>query len=251
MFLSLATMRALTDSILTVAGQWTPGSSDLPPDGSSTETRFVVPARADGMHALFAQKDALEAQHISALVHSMVSWDGPLPNLDNVAAMLAFAQAHDVKLTLVIKPDHADALEIFRRAGLWPRVEQFKAELAALAARQGSGTVLWDFMDYSAFTTEQVPPAGDRHTATRWFWEPSHFKKALGRIMLGRILGDDAPAFGVVLTPDNVAERNAAVRAQRQAYLCGNNAGLAAEADKRSADGCVAVERVAKQRGPT
>ncbi len=85
MFLSVATMGALIDSITTVAMQRTPGVLNLAPDGSSTEADFVNAARADGMHDLFAQKDAFEADRAVRLAQSMAGWQGPLPNLDIVA----------------------------------------------------------------------------------------------------------------------------------------------------------------------
>jgi hypothetical protein len=251
MFLSTATMRALNDSVTTVVQQWVPDPSDMASDGSSIKQEFVTAAQTEGMHNLFAQKDVYDAERMGTVAHVLAASNGPTANLDTVAAIIAFTRAHGVKLTLAITPRHSDELEIYWHLGLWPRVEQFKTELAALVATQGNGVRLWDFMDYSAFTTEPVPPEGDLRTATRWFWDPNHFKRALGRIMVAQILGEDAPAFGVVLTPDNVAQRNAAVRAQRQAFVCGNSAVLAAASDRPTTDGCVAVETAAKQRGPT
>ena len=61
MFLSLATMGALIDSVETIIGQSNPGLLDLASNGSSTESDFVDAAHADGMHDLFAQKDNFEA----------------------------------------------------------------------------------------------------------------------------------------------------------------------------------------------
>ncbi len=218
MFLSLATMGALVDSAKTIIGQSNPGLLNLAPDGSSTESDFVDAARADGMHDLFAQKDVFEHLRATQLKQIMAGWKGELPDIDQVAAIAELAHAHHVKLTLAIVPHHIDALEIYWRIGLWPRVEQLKVELAALAAKQN--VVLWDFMDYSAFNTESVPDAGDRRTATKWFWEPSHFKKQLGSIMIGNMFGNGQPAFGAKLTPESVAARNTEIRVQRQQRVC-------------------------------
>jgi len=250
-FLSMATMGALIDSVTTVATQRTPDLLNLAPDGSSTEAAFINAARADGMHDLFAQKDAFEADRAVRLARLMAAWRGPLPNLDIIAGMIALAQAHDVKLTLAIAPHHADAMELYWRSGLWPRLEQLKTDLAALVASKGKDVALWDFMDYSGFSTEAVPRAGDRRTPTTWFWEPTHFKKPLGRIMIGRMFGGTGPAFGVMLTPANVTERNEAVRAQRQALVCGSGTASLIVLDKPVDDACVRAEGGAKQRGPT
>jgi hypothetical protein len=109
-------------------------------------------------------------------------------------------------------------MEIYWRDGLWPRVEQLKAELTTLA--WGNGVPLWDFLDYSAFNTEPVPPAGDRRTPTNWFWEPTHFKQQLGEVMIQRMFGRDGPPFGTLLTPDNLSAHNAQIRAERWRIVC-------------------------------
>ena len=220
MFLSVATMGALIDSVKTIVGQTDPGLLDLAPNGSSTEADFVGAAAADGMHDLFAQKDDFEVARANGLQLVMAGWRGGLPNLDVIRKIIALAHQHGVKLTLVITPHHADALEVYWRVGLWPRVEQLKAELAGITAEGGDEVALWDFMDYSAFTTETVPAAGDRRTQTQWFWEPTHFKKRLGAIVIGNMFGQGAPPFGFKLTPATVAARNSAVRAQRGAVVC-------------------------------
>jgi hypothetical protein len=239
MFLSLATMGAFEDSIATIPGQWNTNLLNLAPDGSSTEADFSNAARSDGMHDLFAQKDAFELDRARALARVMDGWKGNLPNLEIVAGMIALAETHGVKLTLVITPHHADALELYWRLGLWPRVEQLKTELADRAASAGSGVVLWDFMDYVTFSTEPVPRQGDRQSATRWFWEPTHFKKQLGHIIIQQLADGAAPAFGAILTPETVASRNREVRAQREALVCGGGGPLLTALATPIGDGCL------------
>jgi hypothetical protein len=250
MFLSLATMGSLLDSITTVLSQRTPGLLDLAADGSATEADFINAARVDGMHTLFAQKDAAEAERASRLKLSMATWQGGLPNLDIISAVIALCRANGVKLTLVIAPHHADAQELYWRAGLWPRIEQLKTELATLAAGSGDAVVLWDFMDYSPFSTEPVPREGDRRTATHWFWEPTHFKKPLGKIMIERMFGTGAPPFGSALTPADVLARNAAVRAERHSLICDGTVFLTA-LPALARDDCARAETGPKPRGPT
>jgi hypothetical protein len=94
-------------------------------------------------------------------------------------------------------------------------------------------------MDYSPFSTEPVPAAGDRRTTTRWFWETSHFKKQLGEIMIQTMFGQGAPEFGARLTPETVTARNAEVRSQRQARVCDTkNAPLLTSLATPIPDGC-------------
>ncbi|HEX3575354.1 MAG TPA: hypothetical protein VHU42_12205 [Rhodopila sp.] len=262
MFLSLATMAASIDSVKTIAGQRDAGLLNLAPNGSSTDADFIDAARADGMHDLFAQKDDFEAARAAGLRRVMAGWRGELPNLDIIRGIIALARAHNVALTLAIAPHHGDALEIYWRMGLWPRLEQLKVELATIVAKQGGDVALWDFMDYSDFNTEPIPAAGDRRTKTNWFWEPTHFKKQLGAIMVQNMFGhvmpgtaqpgtpqSGVPLFGVRLTPENVADRNAQVRAQREARVCGRkDSPLLTSLSTPLPDGC---DNPQEPRGPT
>jgi hypothetical protein len=156
-----------------------------------------------------------------------------------------------VRLVLALAPSHADGLEVYWRLGLWPRIEQLKRELAQVVAGSGADAVLWDFLEYSDFTAEPVPPPGDRHTATRWFWEPSHFKTALGHLLVARVVGDDATPFGAVITPASVEDRNAVVRRQRDALYCDpgrrHPEPLAGPPDP----GCTSLTVIGKNQGPT
>ena len=250
MFLSMETMGALLDSLTTIALQQRSNVLNLAPDGSGSEAEFIDAARSDGMYDLFAQKDAFEVQRAAKLARIMAGWRGTLPDIDAVAAIIAFAKAHEVKLTLVIAPHHFDAVELYWRVGLWPRVEQLKAELVTLVAAQSDSRLaggdkavkLWDFLDYSSFNTEPVPPPGDRRTATAWFWEPTHFKKQLGEVMIRRMFGSGAPWFGTELTPDSLAEHDARIRADRHALVCERKRGVPAMLEAFANDGCARAE---------
>nr|WP_294557530.1 hypothetical protein [uncultured Rhodopila sp.] len=247
-FLSLATMGALADSLYTIAEQSGSVTLNLAPNGSSNEAEFIRAARSDGMHDLFAQKQAAETERAKYLKGAGAEWTDSRPNLDIVARIIALAADRDVKLTLFLVPHHAGVLELYWRSGLWPRIEQLKTELADLVASQGKGVVLWDFLEYGSFTAEPVPDAADRRSATQWFWEPNHFKKQLGGIMIKRMLGEDAPEFGVVLTPGSVAARNRDVRAQRQAAMCAR-AGVPKIPDLPLTDACEEIAPADRRPG--
>jgi len=99
-------------------------------------------------------------------------------------------------------------------------VEQIKVDLAALIAKAHSDSITaWDFVEYSPYTTERVPPPGDLVTKMKWFWETSHFQRALGDIMLHRVFEGTPADFGVPLTAATVEARNQSVRDQQRAYI--------------------------------
>ncbi len=250
MFLASATMGTLIDSAITFAGQGNAGLLNLAQDGSATASDFINAAHNDGMYDLFAQKHAFEAERVSLLQQKLAQWNGPLPNVDTVASFIALAEAHHLHLILVIAPHHSDGMELYWHAGLWQRVEQLKMELAVLTARHTETVTLWDFMDYSDFATEFVPRPGDRTTPTKWFWEPTHFKKTLGSIMIKRMADPGTQAFGERLTPDNAQARNDEVRAQRKALICEGRQ-ITLDLISHPGNKCPPGLDAAAQRGPT
>ena len=92
-------------------------------------------------------------------------------------------------------------------------------DLAQLVADAHSDSITaWDFVEYAPYTTETVPPQGDRVTRLRWFWEPVHFQRALGEIMLQRVFRGTPADFGALLMPATVDARNQFVRDQQRAF---------------------------------
>jgi hypothetical protein len=229
-FLSVLTMGALVDSVHTLLAR-NGGATvlDLRPDGTATAADFIDVARAEGMNALFTQKDAYDLTRIADFRRVLTDWHGPMPNIGILRNMIEFCLQHDVTLTLILGSSHADQLEIYRQAGLWPYIEKLKVDLAQLVANAHSESITaWDFVEYAPYTTEAVPPQGDRVTRLRWFWEPVHFQRALGEIMLQRVFQGTPANFGAPLTVATVDARNQFVRDQQRAFsgwrlACENN----------------------------
>jgi hypothetical protein len=219
-FLSVLTMGALVDSAHTVLARHGGDTVlDLRPDGTATAADFIDVARAEGMNALFTQKDQYDLSRIAGFRRVLTDWHGPMPNIGILRGMVQFCLQHDISLTLILGAAHADQMEIYRQAGLWPYIEKLKVDLAQLAADAHSDRITaWDFVEYAPYTTETVPPQGDRVTRLRWFWEPVHFQRALGEVMLQRVLLGTPADFGAVLTPATVGARNQFVRDQQRAF---------------------------------
>jgi hypothetical protein len=220
-FLSVMTMGALVDSAKTVmARKGGDTVLNLRPDGTATAADFIDVARAEGMNALFTQKDEYDLSRIAGFKQVFSNWHGPMPNIGIVRDMIAFCLEHNVTLTLILGSSHVDQLEIYRQAGLWPYIEQLKVDLTKLVADAHSDTITaWDFVEYAPYTTEKVPPPGDRVTRLRWFWEPVHFQRALGEIMLQRVFDGTPADFGAPLTMATVDARNQLVRDQQRSFI--------------------------------
>jgi hypothetical protein len=243
-FLSILTLGALADSAHAVlARKGGDTVLNLRPDGTATAADFIDVARAEGMNALFTQKDMYDLSRIAGFKQVLSDWHGPMPNMGILRDMVRFCLEHNVTLTLILGSSHADQLEIYRQAGLWPYIEQIKVDIARLVADAHSDSITaWDFVEYAPYTTETVPPAGDRVTRLRWFWEPVHFQRALGEIMLQRAFQGAPADFGAPLTVATVDARNLSVREQQRAFIGWR---LACEDNRRI--GCKPSGNVAKE----
>jgi len=219
-FLSVLTMGALVDSVHTVLARHGGDTVlDLRPDGTATAADFIDVARAEGMNALFTQKDQYDLSRVAGFRRVLADWHGPMPNIGILRGMIQFCLQRNISLTLMLGASHADQMEIYRQAGLWPYIEKLKVDLAQLVADAHSDSIsAWDFVEYAPYTTETVPPQGDRVTRLRWFWEPVHFQRALGEIMLQRVFLGTPADFGAPLTLATVDARNQFVRDQQRAY---------------------------------
>lgn len=224
LLLATLSLDALRASAMTVLAQGSRDSVDMSPGGATSEGGFRADIAADGYSTLFLQKDAFIAQRLARLVTALRARPDAGPDrLDAVAGIIALCRQNGIALDLAIAPFHADYLEALDHAGLWPRYEQTKTVLARLVASEGGDMVrLWDFIGYDAYSTEPVPDPSDHAGRTRWFWEPSHFKRVLGEKILATIY-QGAVEYGIRLTVDTVGPRLEADRQAKAVYQAHNN----------------------------
>ena len=142
--------------------------------------------------------------------------------------LLKYCRAEQIELILFIHPLHAWDIENEWLLGRGESGEEWKRELVKLIADEtgasGVSFPLWDFGGYNTVTMETVPPEGDTKTVMRYYWEPRHYKKLTGDLILDRVLNyrsDTRPLpgdFGVLLSQTNVDRVIAQARAQRHDY---------------------------------
>src|SRR5690606_37955420 len=72
---------------------------------------------------------------------------------------------------------------------------------------------IWDFNDFHPLNAEKVPMDSSK---MHWWLDGTHARKALGDVMLARIMGwpvePEAADFGFQLTEANAAERDQVLR---------------------------------------
>jgi len=220
-FDALFSLASVKDAVHTLRIQHDGEAATMSADGFNPLLDYGGHARRDGYHKMFAQRAQESAANLRRKsTRGLATEDFQL--LRNFLLAMAATQA-DVKL--VIYPYHAQMLAMFEAAGLWPLFEEWKAqlvqEIGAVRARYPDARIsLTDFSGYGAYNCEPIPAANERGTATRWYWEAGHFKKALGDIVLRRVMSpqDSAPddgQFGMSLDGVSLAQNRERIAQER------------------------------------
>jgi len=132
------------------------------------------------------------------------------------------------RVRLYINPTHALMLDTLYWAGRSNAVDAWLAALTAMTERlraQACDVRLVDFSGYNSITTETVPLAGNG-AFMRYYWETSHYRDNVGRMILARLTGDRAALrrervpddFGVELTAASLPQHLAKQAAARTRY---------------------------------
>ena len=230
-FKSYLGLRGLYSSLATIAKQMPERERDVPAramewlalsgaDGfRDGDAVFRARVRTGGYRALFgtAQESAYVASTWRPAPEQRYCFtrEGQPNTFDHFRELVRFARKSGIDLRLFIAPIHGRLLLALQEAGLWPQYEDWKRGLVDSLeeeARESGGVAfpIWDFSGFNSVTMEPVPPAGDIETEVLWFWEPSHFKKEAGDLMLDRVLGHHEPTrdipddFGTLLSKSNI-----------------------------------------------
>ena len=151
---------------------------------------------------------------------------GRIRPLEHYRGMLRLADRQGVGLRLFISPSHARLWETLAASGLWPMWEDWKRELVRInleeAEKAGTSPFpIWDFSGFNSLTTEPFPLIGDT-TEMHWYWESSHYKEALGNLVLGRVFDyvdsrREVPRdFGVRIGAENLEAHLTRIREDRE-----------------------------------
>jgi hypothetical protein len=136
------------------------------------------------------------------------------------------------RVRLYVNPTHALMQDALYWAGKWDTMESWLHALTAAAGERrarGCDVTLHDFSGFNSVTTEPVPQASGRADMDN-YWEPSHYRENVGRMILARLFGA-APAapdgFGAELTPAALPAHLRAMRAARDRYHAEHGAEVA------------------------
>lgn len=147
-------------------------------------------------------------------------------NTDELRLLLREAYGNGTDVRLMIPPAHAWHWQTLWHSGLWPRFEEMKRQLVSIneeeALRAGLDSYpVWDFSGAYGPALEKLPST--QTEKMHWFWEPVHYKRALGDVLLNRVMGSAGKAsgsagFGVQLDSAGLERHLVWLRTQQQVY---------------------------------
>ena len=186
---------ALFDSFITILSQGDQYSSNRTISGFNTGNDYKKIIATEGQAILFLQKNREMIERIRRPLH-LLNDDRWSLSFETYRHLLKYAKKENINVIVFINPYHSDYLEIVRQTGHWKLFTEWKKKIAQTTFGFNNVT-LWDFALVNEFTTEQPPPEGTTNTKINWFWEPAHYNKNYGDLILGQIL-DETDDKGIV-----------------------------------------------------
>ncbi|UQV44060.1 hypothetical protein KIV45_19540 [Janthinobacterium lividum] len=128
-----------------------------------------------------------------------------------------------MRLRLYINPTHALTMYALHWRGKWDAMQAWQRGLVRIVERhrqRGCDVRLYDFSGFNSITTEATPLVSGKPDM-HYYWEVSHYRDNVGRLILARLFGGDTPPpadFGVELAQANIDAHQAATRAARDRY---------------------------------
>ncbi|VAV92396.1 hypothetical protein MNBD_ALPHA01-584 [hydrothermal vent metagenome] len=209
-YLPLISLDTLQDSLRTLFNQ-RDNSSDLLNNGFNPAKDMEQITHTDGVKTLFKQK-------IPQVITSFTSQDWKTntpgynwsPDFNKLQFLLDYLQDKGIETKVFINPYHMQYLEIIENSGLSEEFAIWKKQLVRIVANTGKDgkITLWNFSDPDNYITEPMLNAGQ--IPLKWFWEPAHYRKELGNLMINTLFADHKPSmknpkqFGYRLTPENI-----------------------------------------------
>jgi hypothetical protein len=187
---SLLSLDALVSTIKTIVFQ-SSAAPDRDKSGFNPARDFEEAVRVEGPRALFDQKmQNLQVKY--GLTWYLRNSAGKLPvTFDDIDEFLSVAAMRGVKVYLFTHPFHESYWDLMKSEGLMPLYEDWMKSMETLVrARQGDDLELWDFSQESPYIHEKIPAAGVRSGPLQWFWEPAHYRRELGDLMVDAILSE-------------------------------------------------------------
>lgn len=202
LFYSLDTLKS---SIATLAQQGTEIDS-IDSLGFNNAHSYHKIMRAEGKIPLFKQKLAFVDNKLSQKAWRIDSKDGETisPKFDKLLQLMRVSKTKGIALKLFINPYHYTYLHKISEQGYFDLYLTWKRKLTTFIDSQDQQNVtLIDFSGFNKFTLESEN-FNNPFDSMKWYWEPAHYKKQLGDIILDSIYNSSTSVFGTKLSTNNI-----------------------------------------------
>lgn len=187
---SLFSLDAFVASLKTLALQ-SDSASDRDDAGFNPARDFAKTVRIEGPRALFDQKMQVLDQKYSAKWYMRDAAGQLNQSFDDIAEFLSIAAERRVEVYLFTNPFHQSYWDLLEEQGLKKQYSDWLASIEALArTHEIASLALWDFSMDSPYIHEEIPARGAITDPLNWFWEPAHYRRELGDIMLESMLSE-------------------------------------------------------------
>ncbi|MCF6214765.1 MAG: hypothetical protein L3J58_01175 [Emcibacter sp.] len=208
-YVPLIALGTLQDSFRTIFSQ-NANSSNLLQNGFNPAANMLFATQNEGVTALFNQKIPQVITSFTARKFKIYTdgyqWS---PQFNALKFFLDYLQSQDIEVIIFINPYHIQYLEIIEYSGLTEAFSTWKIQLVQIVENRHKKITLWNFSDPSSYTNEPILLSGNK--PLKWFWEPAHYRKELGDLIVQNIFSEDIELvkdtrqFGHILTSENIS----------------------------------------------
>lgn len=178
----LFSLSAITDSVETIVAQ-NSSANALDTYGFMDGRLFYFHVASEGFGALYRQKEAELDSRLSSQQLIFTEQSGYVTELDQFIRLL---KQHNIDIYLIINPYQQPYLDKLFQYQLGDHFSNWKHQMKQLAASHSLS--LFDFAIPSPLVTEVVSPDSRNVKDSPYFWEPAHYRKAFGALILNTLL---------------------------------------------------------------
>lgn len=145
--------------------------------------------------------------------YSFIDSQNKINSMSILKKIIESCEKNNSELIIIIAPEHVRLLETYKILGLWSKYEEWQEKITSLINEHNkdysnSPFKVWAFNKINYITTEYIPDSDDPTKTMQWFWDPFHFKAALGDLILENISLQKKLSLknviSVILTKDNL-----------------------------------------------
>lgn len=136
-----------------------------------------------------------------------------ISTLDEFRKIIRICYLNDIKLNIVINPNHIRFLEVLKIVGLYDEWNNWKIELINIIEEESSRIEkdkfdIWDFSGYNSITTENLPTIRNKRSKMNYYYDVMHYKKEVGDVILQKAIKGNSSFlyndFGIKLEKSNI-----------------------------------------------